>query len=70
LQGGSPARIDHPQLLPASGDGWRALSAGNAHAMAIAANGAVYTWGNGLRGALGNGVDNGSVLAPNLVTVP
>ncbi|HNW61616.1 MAG TPA: hypothetical protein PLX45_13280 [Piscinibacter sp.] len=70
LQGGSPARIDYAQQLPASGDGWRALSAGNAHAMAIAANGAVYTWGNGLRGALGNGVDNGSVLAPNLVTVP
>lgn len=70
MQGGSPVRIDYPQLLPASGDGWRALSAGNAHALAIAANGAVYTWGNGLRGALGNGLDSGFVFAPNLVTVP
>lgn len=70
MQGGSTVRIDYPQLLPASGDGWRALSAGNAHALAIAANGAVYTWGNGLRGALGNGLDSGLVFAPNLVTVP
>jgi alpha-tubulin suppressor-like RCC1 family protein len=70
LQGGSNARIDHPRLLPASGDGWRAISAGNAHALAIAANGAVYTWGNGLRGALGNGVDGGNALAPTLVTTP
>lgn len=70
LQGGSTGRIDFPRLLPASGDGWRALSAGHAHALAIAANGAVYTWGNGLRGALGNGVDGGSALAPTLVTTP
>jgi alpha-tubulin suppressor-like RCC1 family protein len=63
-------QIDYPRLLPASGDGWRAIAAGNAHAMAIAANGAVYTWGSGLRGALGNGVDGGSALAPTLVTVP
>lgn len=70
LQGGSAARIDDPRLLPASGDGWRALAAGNAHALAIAANGAVYTWGSGLRGALGNGVDGGSALAPTLVRVP
>jgi Regulator of chromosome condensation (RCC1) repeat len=70
MQGGSTARIDYPQLLPASGDGWRALSASNVHALAIAANGAVYTWGNGLRGALGNGLDSGSVLAPTLVVLP
>jgi hypothetical protein len=70
LQGGSTVQIDYPRLLPASGDGWRAIAAGNAHAMAIAANGAVYTWGSGLRGALGNGVDGGSALAPTLVTVP
>lgn len=70
LQGGSAARLDYPRLLPASGDGWRALSAGNAHALAIAANGAVYTWGSGVRGALGNGVDGGSALAPTLVNVP
>lgn len=67
LQGGSNARIDYPRLLPASGDGWRAISAANAHALAIAANGAVYTWGNGQRGALGNGVDGGSALAPTLL---
>lgn len=70
LQGGSTVRLDHPRLLPASGDGWRAISAGHAHALAIAANGAVYTWGNGQRGALGNGVDGGSALAPTLVTTP
>ncbi|MFN7882412.1 MAG: hypothetical protein ACK5PF_05290, partial [bacterium] len=70
LQGGSTVRIDYPRLLPASGDGWRAIAAGHVHAMAIAANGAVYTWGGGLRGALGNGVDGGSALAPTLVTVP
>ena len=70
LQGGSAARTDYPQLLPASGDGWRTLAAGHAHALAIAANGAVYTWGNGLRGALGNGVDGGSALAPTAVVLP
>lgn len=70
MQGGSPVRIDYPRLLPASGDGWRALSAGHAHALALAANGAVYTWGNGLRGALGNGLDSGNVLAPTMISTP
>jgi len=70
MQGGSTVRVDYPRLLPASGDGWRALSAANVHALAIAANGAVYTWGNGVRGAMGNGLDSGNVLAPTLVTVP
>ncbi len=70
LQGGSTTALPYPRLLPASGDGWRALSAGHAHALAIAANGVVYTWGNGLRGALGNGQDSGAVAAPTMVTVP
>lgn len=69
LKGGGAAS-GWPTVLPASGNGWRALSASNAHALAIAANGAVYSWGNGLRGALGNGQDSGSIFAPNLVTLP
>lgn len=70
LQGGSTSALNYPRQLPASGDGWRALSAGHAHALAIAANGVAYTWGNGLRGALGNGQDSGAVLAPAMLTAP
>jgi alpha-tubulin suppressor-like RCC1 family protein len=70
LKGAEFLATGYPQRLPGSGSGWRALSASHDHALAIAANGAVYSWGRGLRGALGNGVDGGSILAPNLVTVP
>jgi len=70
LKGAETLATGYPQWLPGSGSGWRALSASHDHALAIAANRAVYSWGRGLRGALGNGVDGGSLLSPNLVTVP
>jgi alpha-tubulin suppressor-like RCC1 family protein len=70
LRGGEAVASGLPSVLVASGSGWRQLSASHDHALAVAANGAVYTWGRGLRGALGNGVDGGTLLAPNLVTVP
>lgn len=70
LNGAETQATGYPQWLPSSGSGWRALSASHAHALVIGANGAVYSWGRGLRGALGDGVDGGSTLAPTLVSVP
>jgi alpha-tubulin suppressor-like RCC1 family protein len=47
-----------------------AISAANGHALAIGPGNAVYAWGSGLRGALGDGVDGNTRTTPQLVTLP
>lgn len=69
LQGGAATRLSFPRLLPGAGSGYGAISASHTHALAIGPGGAVYAWGAGLRGALGDGSGN-SQTAPVLVTVP
>ena len=59
-----------PVLLPFSLDQVTAVSTAYAHALAIGAGNAVYSWGSGLRGALGDGVDGSTRTSPQLVTLP
>ena len=60
------------QLLPKqvealAGQRVVAVSAGNFHSLAITADGAVFTWGNGARGCLGHGEDLLNQLLPKKV---
>lgn len=59
-----------PGAVASTVSGLSALSSSTIHAMVIGPGGAVYSWGSGLRGALGDGVDGSSRDAPALVTVP
>ena len=59
-----------PRLLPFSLDQVTAISSAYNHAMALGAGDAVYAWGSGLRGALGDGVDGNTRTSPQLVTLP
>ena len=44
-----------------------AVSAGELHSLALAADGAVLTWGEGERGCLGHGEDRSDQLLPKKV---
>lgn len=46
------------------------LSLGATHALAIGPGNVVYAWGNGVRGALGDGVDGNTRAEAQIVTVP
>lgn len=59
-----------PRPVPSTVTGFSALSASYIHALVIGPGNVVYSWGSGLRGALGDGVDGSSRTAPELVTVP
>ena len=63
-----------PQLFPAEVvapvSGFTAVASGGRHALAIGPSNTVYSWGSGLRGALGDGVDGNTRTAPALVLVP
>ena len=59
-----------PRLLPFSVAGITDLSSSYNHALAIGPGNAVYAWGSGLRGALGDGVDGGTRTTPQLITLP
>jgi alpha-tubulin suppressor-like RCC1 family protein len=59
-----------PRLLPFSLDQVTAVSTSYNHALAIGAGNAVYAWGSGLRGALGDGIDGSSRTTPQFVTLP
>jgi hypothetical protein len=69
LPSGTPAQVPYPRLVPAS-VAMTAISAANGHALAIGPGNAVYAWGSGLRGALGDGVDGNTRTTPQLVTLP
>lgn len=64
-----PAQVPYPRLVTAS-VAMTAISASNIHALAIGPGNAVYSWGSGLRGALGDGVDGNTRTTPQLVTLP
>jgi Immunoglobulin I-set domain/ZU5 domain len=57
-----------PRPVPSAVTGFTALSASWAHAVVIGPGNVVYGWGNGARGALGNGQSSGTVSAPTMVT--
>lgn len=70
---GTTTNSGYPILLPTTNgpnSGWQALSASYLHGLVIGPGGAVYAWGYGLRGALGDGVSGSTALEPKLVTVP
>lgn len=69
LPSGTPAQVPYPRLVPAS-VAMTAISASNVHALAIGPGDAVYAWGAGQRGALGDGVDGNTRTTPQLVTLP
>jgi alpha-tubulin suppressor-like RCC1 family protein len=59
----------YPRSVPSAVSGLTALSASLVHALVIGPGNVVYSWGYGLRGALGDGVDGNTRTAPGLVTV-
>lgn len=59
-----------PRLVPTPLTGITALSSAGGHALVLGPARAVYAWGNGLRGALGDGADTAHRDAPGLVLVP
>jgi regulator of chromosome condensation len=69
LPSGTPSQVPYPRLVPAS-VAMTAISASNIHALAIGPGNAVYAWGSGLRGALGDGVGGNTRTSPQLVTLP
>ncbi|MCS7001541.1 MAG: hypothetical protein NZ518_01715, partial [Dehalococcoidia bacterium] len=66
---GNPPSVAYPRLVPASVP-FTSLSSAHVHALAIGPGDAVYSWGSGLRGALGDGVDGSTRSTPQLVTLP
>jgi alpha-tubulin suppressor-like RCC1 family protein len=58
-----------PVALPAGVTNWLKVFAGAQHVLAIAGNGALYAWGLGSSGQLGNGGTSVSTI-PRLVTLP
>lgn len=64
---GSSGNQPYPRSLTASPTGLTALSSSNAHALVIGPGNVVYSWGSGLRGALGDGVDGSQRLTPQAV---
>lgn len=69
LPSGTPSQVPYPRLVPAS-VAMTSISASNIHALAIGPGNAVYSWGSGLRGALGDEVDGNTRTSPQLVTLP
>lgn len=59
----------YPRPVPSAVSGLTALSASLAHALVIGPGNVVYSWGSGLRGALGDGVDGNTRTAPAVVSV-
>ena len=60
------------QLLPKKVEAFAgrrvvAVSAGDVHSIALAANGAVFTWGKGERSCLGHGEDISNQLLPKKI---
>lgn len=66
LSGNQP----YPRPVPTTLLGLSGLSSANRHALVVGPGGAVYSWGSGARGALGDGVSGSSRTVPTLVTVP
>jgi len=74
--GGGSGRLGHgdqqEQLLPKkveamAGQRVIAVSAGGEHSLAITADGAVFTWGEGEHGCLGHGEDRSNQMLPKKV---
>jgi alpha-tubulin suppressor-like RCC1 family protein len=68
LGNGAGNSTSHIPVQAASISSAIAISAGSEHAMALLANGTVWTWGNGLDGRLGNGGTSNS-FAPVQVLI-
>jgi alpha-tubulin suppressor-like RCC1 family protein len=69
LRGNVTGNQPFPRAVPSTVTGFSALSASNAHALAIGPGNVVYAWGNGTRGTLGDGLNN-TRPEPGMVTVP
>ena len=68
---GFPANATQPfpRFIPATLTGVTQISSANSHALVVGPANAVYAWGNGLRGTLGDGLDTNRDT-PTLVIVP
>jgi alpha-tubulin suppressor-like RCC1 family protein len=53
-----------PVTTFAGGTDWKQVSTGIRHTTAIKTDGTLWTWGNSLRGRLGNGITTGTVSTP------
>ena len=62
--GVTTGNISTPVTTFAGGTNWKQVSFGDSHCAAIKTDGTLWTWGNGDRGRLGNGVIEGNISTP------